>query len=367
MQREYTGLLILLAITASISARADSTDTTEVRYGKPAEPIDRPAPTYPGSALRAGDEGWVMISFVVAADGTVVDPVVIESTGIRAFEREALRVTREWTFKPATLDGKPVDHRVDRTLITFAIETDRESRGARPAYMNFSRKFNKALEKGDLEQAEALLSYASKKGGWNLYESGRLWIASYQFADAVGDEQEALRSIRRAAFSRQWLRPETGRELLKTQFALEIEKREFADALKTYATISAEYPDTAGSQMYVDVIQQLRQAIDGPRVIASDASLPAGDGEEAASVAREHGLLRRSAAIEVRSGRIDQVDFRCDYNRAIDTVAPDRVWNLPESWGDCDVVVSGQPGTDYRLLELPRDEAAPAASASSSE
>ena len=56
----------------------------------------------------------------------------------------------------------------------------------------------------------------------------------------------------------------------------------------------------------------------------------------------------------VADGHIDSVDIRCQWHRAFDNdVTADRVWTLPESWGECDLVVSGSPGTSYRLYELP--------------
>ncbi|MGJ4730257.1 energy transducer TonB [Luteimonas sp. SDU101] len=89
---------------------------------RPAEPIDPQRPEYPSAALRAGEEGTVVLRVDVAADGTPSDVQVVGRSGSRELDRAAERAVRDWTFRPATRDGKavassvqvPVDFRVER-------------------------------------------------------------------------------------------------------------------------------------------------------------------------------------------------------------------------------------------------------------
>jgi periplasmic protein TonB len=66
-------------------------------------------PRYTPAALRAHVEGLVELRAVVLADGSVGD-VWIARPLDRAFglDEEAIRTVREWRFKPAMLNGKPV-------------------------------------------------------------------------------------------------------------------------------------------------------------------------------------------------------------------------------------------------------------------
>ena len=75
---------------------------------------------YPSAAARANVSGRVFVQFVVTAEGTVRDAEVIRGLGAGT-EEEALRVIRQASFEPATVDGQPVD--TQHTLfIDFSLE-----------------------------------------------------------------------------------------------------------------------------------------------------------------------------------------------------------------------------------------------------
>ncbi|KAF0176757.1 MAG: TonB family protein [Limisphaerales bacterium] len=62
---------------------------------------NQPAPRYPDSARRAGQEGTVVVRFSVGADGRVLAAEPSSPSPWGALNREALRVVREqWRFKP---------------------------------------------------------------------------------------------------------------------------------------------------------------------------------------------------------------------------------------------------------------------------
>ena len=62
---------------------------------------NQPAPRYPDTARRAGQEGTVVIRFSVGADGRVLAAEPSSPSPWGALNREALRVVREqWHFKP---------------------------------------------------------------------------------------------------------------------------------------------------------------------------------------------------------------------------------------------------------------------------
>ncbi len=61
----------------------------------------QPAPRYPDTARRAGQEGTVVIRFSVGTDGRVLAAEPSSPSPWNALNREALRVVREqWRFKP---------------------------------------------------------------------------------------------------------------------------------------------------------------------------------------------------------------------------------------------------------------------------
>ncbi len=78
-------------------------------------------PLYPLSARRLGLTGYVQLELIVTASGDVTDVEVMDSAGLRSFERSAVQAIRQWKFKPATLRGVPVAVRC-RKRITFRLK-----------------------------------------------------------------------------------------------------------------------------------------------------------------------------------------------------------------------------------------------------
>lgn len=69
-------------------------------------------PQYPPWALARGLEGWVELTFIVTEQGTVMDPVVVDSNPKGAFEDPALAAVARWRFRPVMTDGVPQPVRV---------------------------------------------------------------------------------------------------------------------------------------------------------------------------------------------------------------------------------------------------------------
>lgn len=115
-----SGFIVLLA--ASVSFGADDVEQASMHHGIKAEPLSQPAPRYPRIEIVRDRQGWVQLSYVVTADGNVIDPVVESSSGSELFEKAAMRSVNRCTYKPATWDGVPVQQCHTQVMITFALE-----------------------------------------------------------------------------------------------------------------------------------------------------------------------------------------------------------------------------------------------------
>lgn len=78
--------------------------------------------TYPEKASEAGEEGRVIVQFIVDKNGNVENPTVVKGVS-ESLDKESIRVVKEAEFEPATLDGEPV--RVQYSLpITYQLPSD---------------------------------------------------------------------------------------------------------------------------------------------------------------------------------------------------------------------------------------------------
>ena len=104
---------------------------TEAQSDPGAQPqpqlLVRIAPLYPEAALAAKLEGEVNLQFTIAANGTVKDIVVVESTAPE-FEAPAITALSRWRYAPTTTgDGQQVEVPGMRTIIRFAADAPRSN------------------------------------------------------------------------------------------------------------------------------------------------------------------------------------------------------------------------------------------------
>lgn len=71
-------------------------------------PLNKVLPDYPTRALQRGITGYVVVKFTVTEEGTVENPVVVESKPPSIFDRSAIRAALKFKYKPKVVNGEPV-------------------------------------------------------------------------------------------------------------------------------------------------------------------------------------------------------------------------------------------------------------------
>ncbi len=344
------GLLILLAAPCSFGA--DDNELPGVHRGVSAKPTARPAPRYPRVELNRGQQGWVQLSYVVSANGEIIDPVVENSSGSDAFERAALRTVEGWSYEPATWDGTPVQQCHTEVMITFAI--DGAGTSVTKKFYNRYRKIGKAIDKGEVTKAQELVDDAINDLNLSLSEMAWLWAQRARLAALTGDKDAQLRAVRNATQNNgRWVDEKLYPNLLLVKAALEIENGYFSEALSSHdklVSVNEEHPNLEPLQPFVNSLRDL---------MASDSALsvPAAIGQEVDCVGCatnwHYHPLRRKFSIADVSGDLRDIEFRCSWQRVVDEAREGITWDLPEDWGDCSILVFGEPGTKFNFLELP--------------
>jgi protein TonB len=88
------------AAGADSGSAAGATEAAVLVKGAPAR--------YPTAAMRARQEGWVLVSFTVDPDGTTSDVKVVESQPRHVFDRAAIDAVERYRFNPAMRGGVAV-------------------------------------------------------------------------------------------------------------------------------------------------------------------------------------------------------------------------------------------------------------------
>ncbi|QBY02997.1 energy transducer TonB [Thalassotalea sp. HSM 43] len=85
-------------------------------------PIVKVAPIYPRRAQSRGIEGFVIVEFTVTTNGSVRDPIVVQSEPQNIFDRAAMDAALKFKYKPRVVDGMPQEVAGVQNKITFEID-----------------------------------------------------------------------------------------------------------------------------------------------------------------------------------------------------------------------------------------------------
>jgi TonB family protein len=309
-------------------------------------------PEYPPSERALGQEGWVVLSFVVSPDGKVVDPIVEESSGQSGFERAALKHAARQRYTPATVDGKPVEQCATQVRYNFMIPG--MPRGARHSFGPNFREVRSLMDAGDKAAAETRLDELMKAGTWNLYEASRLHLLRYELCKASDDVDCMLENLKRAAGGNGTsLEANLYREVLQATAGLEIQSELYADALATIAKRNQLDPPLAPEHPLTTAAADIRKSIDGDGNLVFAGKVGYRSGCEVGAPNWRHQLLRREFSVIPNDGKVDKVEIRCDWRRTTDVISDEKAWKVPASWGNCQVFVFGDPGATLKLVEYP--------------
>lgn len=113
-----------IAPIANLSPLPQGKEQAKKRVTEPAIPCykSNPSPKYPEIARRRGYEGEVLLSVMVADDGTVATLKVKQSSGHSILDRAAVKAVALWKFEPARRMGVPVPLTVD-IPVRFVLRT----------------------------------------------------------------------------------------------------------------------------------------------------------------------------------------------------------------------------------------------------
>jgi TonB family protein len=300
--------------------------------------------------LNKGHQGWVDLNFVVTEEGEVIEPVVEASSGSRAFERAALRTVKRWRYEPALLNGVPVEQCKTAVRISFAIEGS-ESGVSRRFYRQY-RRIAKDIEQENIESASSAVDDAFQAKGLTLGELSWLWVLRARIAWLRGDEEQQLIAVRRAlAVSRTWIPDQLRADLLTTQVVLEFKKGDYAMALSAHSDLKTiEGSDTSGLD---PVIEKIRTVVDSDQYFFSAAEIGRDGNCETCESQWQYRPLRRAIEITDIDGTLGNLELRCEWRRYVDEAREKVAWKIPASWGECSVVVHGEAGSTFKLVELP--------------
>ncbi|MCU7554740.1 energy transducer TonB [Alteromonas sp. ASW11-19] len=328
---------------------ASEEEVARITSFTPAEAVDRENPRYPRQAAQHGQEGWVQMSYVIDEEGNVLDAVVEDYVGNTLFKRSALRALKQWKFTPAMQDGKPTQQCHQKVQFDFYIDG---ARGASRQFVAAYKDIEALIRTDNLAEAEKGLQTLHERTDSNRYENAWLYSLDAMLAKKLNDGRRELKSLRRAVAS---ARSHDEKHatfdsnytafMYQRQFVLHTRFLQLADALAAAEKLAA----MEGQADHLAAIQPAIDKIHAYIASADNIFVPLALDESGVEF---HALSRNQFAFADILGQLDTVEVRCETQREIFTVAEAHIWTIPESWGACRVLVAGQAGAAFNLVEV---------------
>ena len=336
------------AIVASTAAFGSSFDIAMEPVSVSAAALEQPMPAVPDGKVRGSQEGWVRLNFVVDADGRVVDPIVVDSTGGALFERSALDAAAGWRFEPPADGAERANNTLDLRFEKPGAD-DKATRGFMRRYRNIAN----ALHSDNLDRARNRVDMANESGGWNLYETTMLAILNGRLEGAEGDPHEQLEHYRRAlaVSNSATLNGNARLQIIGKILELEVESRQYGAALQTLELLQAE-PNSANTIATLSQsIAELDRSVSGSGPLVVEGSIYNPCDCDAGEPLWSYVPARRRFSFAELSGNVERFEARCENHRISAEVETGTRWSLPADWGSCRVFVFGEDAATFELIE----------------
>ena len=348
-------LLVLFFCSCPVPANDDGEDLVQViAHSTKAVAIKHDPPVYPNKALRHETEGWVVLRFIVKEDGTTDDIVVISSSIENYFEKAAISAVSAWTNEPATRNGEPVIQYNTDVRTIFKIQNLGE--GVSKSFRFIYNDAIKAMREGDLEKAEIRIAkLKSNKKRW-LSEVCYLDILESTYFRNKGDYEASLVHLERAlVIADEVTTNDMHIALLRQAIAEQANAQNYRAAMRYFNTLLEVNNGLAPDDPVFTLAESIKQAINSDEALVTNGTISQCDHHCGSSVPRwHHALNRNRVAIDQVDGKVTEVEILCGNHSISLAYNLDVVWDINKDWGECDILVAGDIGTSFRLIELPK-------------
>jgi len=311
---------------------------------KKAEVINKVAPKYPIDAARKAQEGWVRLSYVIKEDGSVDLPIIEDSSGIKSFEKSAERAVKSWKFDPATRNGKTIEQCQNSVQLNFKMH--KTPKGASRQFVKQYRKVLKLINEQALGDAKQALDKLAKRPRQNFYEDKFFFSVKASYFQARGDDRQELANLKKLIpAGKDYLPNNSYVYSIVRAFQLALINNELSSTLYFYNKLKQFDATNEKVATLAPYIEKIEQLIDSPEHIFVAAQINE----------RQHWnhyLARKSFTIANITGKLNSVDIRCDNHFSTYNVDHEKKWEIPASWGKCQLFVKGEQGTKFNLVEL---------------
>lgn len=296
---------------------------------------------YPSSTVTRGQEGVSLITFYVDDQGVPQDVTAAMHAGPDILVNNAIDAIKQWRFKPATLDGQPIDSGLLEMPIYFTMFNSRGN-----AHRHFAWRHRKALEElkeGNLSEAIELANAALSHAYPTLYELAFYYELAARISRAQGDHEAQRHHLELAELSFDDSVPADLKvSVLAARVVLEFKESAYGEALDAYARLR-KLPGSDG------MAARLQKVVDRIYETAASTSVITVKGKIGSSGRWREKPLRSEAVVESTTTDIALIKAQCDDRHMAQPFHSGTPLKIPASWKNCRLELVGKPGAEFTV------------------
>jgi len=300
---------------------------------------------YPSEELQRGQEGWAVVSYIVDVNGKVKDPIVLDSVGSSSFSETAKKELLGIEFYPALLNGKPLETADNKYKFTF---NAKKKTGECGGFVSQFRQVREHLLNNELDVFLRKIKILKDSKTHNHYENAFYWYLMAEYYFKIENSGSQLASLKRAVgYEGEYLPRNMLVSALSDLYYQQLAAGEIKGAFETAARIEAYLKRQPELKSVLHHRDQLIENLKIDPVITTSGAI-------GSSNFWGHDLLRRDVSLNVQSGDVETVEFRCEKQVSrfeYDKDGSKSTWTIPEEWGDCSIFVKGSADAKFVLLE----------------
>lgn len=325
-------------------------DAVQATDYTPAKLLERSLPT------PFKDSGVVELTFMVDELGKVKESAILRSSLPDYHGKEAMRALSKYKYQPAMLNSEPVESR-QTTRVEFDHSRVSNRFGftnpmdAPEGYMSLYNKLGKQLKKSEPNKRKATntLKKLMELPYKTFFTSVHTQLAQYQFYLTFGAEEQRLKPLLNVMMYEdvEWggnraLDRETKSIIQFGVLGLMLELGQNAEFIEKYNKYSKGNKQIVEAfSPYIDKVSKIQF---GDDVIARRAMISLRGSTFLT-------LLKRTFVIELEEGEVEMFSLRCDTKFLKVEFKRDEQYQLPESWGTCQLQLIGQPRSLVTIIQ----------------
>ncbi|GAB1267795.1 hypothetical protein NBRC116493_10480 [Aurantivibrio infirmus] len=339
-------IFLFVFLLLPVSIMAQEVEKKPEVYDGPKR-LESPSGIYPVVEANEGTEGWVAVNFMVDTEGKVFEPTVIGSTGSRKFEKAALDVLKRSKYEPASINGEAVE---GSSTMMFKFSLGESWRGARRAFIRNHKKFVRAINDKNEEEASKFIKKYEDDSKLNNYERAYLNFDRANYAALYGTKLEQMQYLNSALLfegdyddDSRFLPEDLILSVRKQLFVIQAQTNHFEEAIRSYDLIKRKHGEEA--------VKEFKAAY--------DQMIELKNNEKAFSLTAktdQHGLwsiklFKKEFSIDNKGSVLNELKLRCSKKYVFLAFNEDAGYEIPESWGNCILQVLGAANSEFDLVQ----------------